>query len=449
MKRRFFLGLLVAVLGLNLFFGTRLYLSHAETAAKENAYENIELFTRVLETIRQNYVDGGKISYQQLIQSALKGMVSSLDPHSEFMEARKYDEMRKDTEGAFGGVGIVLGVRTNSNTKGLTLTVSETMDNTPASRGGIKPGDRIVKINGQTTEKFTIDDAVRRLRGKKGTEVTVTISRPAADLDLEIKLMRDTISVPSVRDFVGATEFKLDESKIGYVRLRQFGEKTADELESALVKMEKAGVKGLIMDLRDNPGGLLDQAVKVSEKFLPRGQLVVSTEARQVADIAKYTASGRNPRPQLPMVILMNGGSASASEIVAGCLQDLKRAVVLGEQSFGKGSVQSILPLSDGSALRLTTAKYYTPSHKVIHGNGITPDVAVPMSADEERYYAIKRSGAPLDGLDEKERELVTKARDLQLERATDMLKGILLYDKHGKPAGKVTAQVVAEPAKK
>lgn len=217
------------------------------------------------------------------------------------------------------------------------------MDGTPASKGGIKPGDRIVKINGQTTEKFTIDDAVRRLRGKKGTEVTVTISRPATEQELEIKLMRDTISVPSVRDFVGTTEFKLDENKIGYVRLRQFGEKTADELEGALVKMEKAGVKGLIMDLRDNPGGLLDQAVKVSEKFLPRGQLVVSTEARQVADIQKFTASGRNPRPLLPMVILMNGGSASASEIVAGCLQDLKRAVVLGEQSFGKGSVQSIL----------------------------------------------------------------------------------------------------------
>jgi len=448
MKRRLFLGLLVAVLGLNLLFGTRLYLSHAETAAKENPYENIELFTRVLETIRQNYVDGGKISYQQLIQAALKGMVSSLDPHSEFMEARKYDDMRKDTEGAFGGVGIVLGVRTNGASKGVTLTVSETMDGTPASKGGIKPGDRIVKINGQTTEKFTIDDAVRRLRGKKGTEVTVTISRPATEQELEIKLMRDTISVPSVRDFVGTTEFKLDENKIGYVRLRQFGEKTADELEGALVKMEKAGVKGLIMDLRDNPGGLLDQAVKVSEKFLPRGQLVVSTEARQIADIQKFTASGRNPRPLLPMVILMNGGSASASEIVAGCLQDLKRAVVLGEQSFGKGSVQSILPLSDGSALRLTTAKYYTPSHKVIHEKGITPDVTVPMSAEEERYYAIKRSGAPLDALDAKERELVTKAQDLQFDRATDMLKGILLYDKQGKPAGKVAAQA-AEPAKK
>ena len=250
-----------------------------------------------------------------------------------------------------------------------------------------------------------------------------------------------------MRDVVGTSEFKLDENKIGYVRLRQFGEKTADELEAALVKMEKAGMKGLMMDLRDNPGGLLDQAVKVSEKFLPRGQLVVSTEARQIADIQKFTASGRNPRPLLPMVILMNGGSASASEIVAGCLQDLKRAVVLGEQSFGKGSVQSILPLSDGSALRLTTAKYYTPSHKVIHEKGITPDVAVAMSADEERYYAIKRSGAPLDALDEKERELVAKARDLQLDRATDMLKGILLYDKQGKPVGKVAAQAVAEPA--
>ncbi len=447
MKRRFFLGLLVAVLGLNLLFGTRLYLSHAETAAKENAYENIELFTRVLETIRQNYVDGGKISYQQLVHAALKGMVSSLDPHSEFMEARKYDEMRKDTEGVFGGVGIVIGVRTNSG-KGVTLTVSETMEDTPASRGGITAGDRIIKINGQSTEKFTLDDAVRRLRGKPGTDVTVTIFRPATEQESEIKLTRAVISVASVRDQNGHGEFPLDENKIGYVRLRQFGEKTSGELESALVKMEKAGMKGLIFDLRDNPGGLLDQAVKVSEKFLPRGQLVVSTEARQVADRSEYTASGRNPRPQLPIVILVNGGSASASEIVAGCLQDLKRAVVLGEQTFGKGSVQSILPLSDGSALRLTTAKYYTPSHKVIHEKGITPDVVVPMSADEERFLAIKRSGAPLDALDETERQQVTKARDPQLDRATDMLKGILLYDKQGKPVGKVAAQA-AEPAKK
>ncbi|MEQ2010337.1 MAG: S41 family peptidase [Limisphaerales bacterium] len=447
MKRRFFLSLLVAVLGLNLFFGTRLYLSHAETAAKENAYENIELFTRVLETIRQNYVDGGKISYQQLIHAALKGMVSSLDPHSEFMEARKYDDMRKDTEGAFGGVGIVLSVRTNSPGKGVALTVTETMDDTPAGRGGITAGDRIIKINGQTTEKFNLEDAVRRLRGKAGTDVTVTIFRPATEQEQEIKLTRAVIKVSSVRDQNGRGEYPMDENKIGYVRLRQFGEQTSAELETALVKQEKAGMKGLIMDLRDNPGGLLDQAVKVSEKFLPRGQLVVSTEARQIADIAKYTASGRNSRT-VPMVILVNGGSASASEIVAGCLQDLKRAVVLGEQTFGKGSVQSILPLSDGSALRLTTAKYYTPSHKVIHEKGITPDVLVPMSAEEERYLAIKRSGAPLDALDAKEREQVSKARDPQLDRATDMLKGILLYDKQGKPVGKVAAQA-AEPAKK
>ncbi len=448
MKRRFFLSLLVAVLGLNLLFGTRLYLSHAETATKENAYENIELFTRVLETIRQNYVDGGKVSYQQLIHAALKGMVNSLDPHSEFMEARKYDDMRNDTEGAFGGVGIVLGVRTNSPGKGVTLTVSETMEDTPASRGGITMGDRIIKINGQTTEKFNLDDAVRRLRGKPGTDVTVTIFRPATEQESEIKLTRAVIKVASVRDLKGHGDYPLDENKIGYVRLRQFGEQTSAELETALAKMEKAGMKGLIMDLRDNPGGLLDQAVKVSEKFLPRGQLVVSTEARQIADIAKYTASGRNARPTLPMVILMNGGSASASEIVAGCLQDLKRAVVLGEQSFGKGSVQSILPLSDGSALRLTTAKYYTPSHKVIHEKGITPDVVVPMTAEEERYLAIQRSGASLDALEEKERTLVLKARDPQFDRATDMLKGILLYDKQGKPVGKVAAQA-AEPAKK
>jgi carboxyl-terminal processing protease len=320
------------------------------------------------------------------------------------------------------------------------------MENSPANKAGLAAGDRIVKINGQSTEKFNLEDAVRRLRGKPGTEVTVTIFRPATSAEQEVKLTRDIIKVPSVRDLNSRGEFPLDENKFGYARMRQFGEKTAEELEAALSKMERAGMKGFILDLRDNPGGLLDQAVKVSEKFLPRGQLVVSTEARQVADIAKYSASGRNSRPQLPMVILVNGGSASASEIVSGCLQDLKRAVVVGEKTFGKGSVQSILPLSDGSALRLTTAKYYTPSHKVIHGAGITPDIVVAMSADDERRLAMKRSGMPLDALDAAERELVNKARDPQLDRGTTALKE-LIQEKQGKPTGKVAAQAT-EPAK-
>jgi len=245
----------------------------------------------------------------------------------------------------------------------------------------------------------------------------------------DYSLTRSVISIDMVKDVHGKKEFPLGEDKIGYVRLVQFGEKTSDDLEQALTTLKKQGMQALVLDLRWNPGGLLDQAVDVCQKFLPHGQLVVSTEGRNPAQNSRRLANGHGDELHgMPIVVLVNLGSASASEIVAGCLQDLKRAIVLGEKSFGKGSVQSILPLQDGSALRLTTAKYYTPSHKVIHEEGITPDISVPMSELEERDIQLQRAPGGLESLSEKDRERVSHAEDPQLDRAIDLLKGITLF---------------------
>lgn len=436
MKKRILYGVLVAVLGLNLLVGIQIYVTSATAAGKDEVYPNLALLTRVMETIRQDYVDGEKISYQDLIYGALRGMVSTLDPHSEFMEPKKFDDLKQDTEGAFGGLGIVVSVKDN------VLTVVAPMEDTPGFRAGILSGDKILKIDGKSTEKLSLTDAVNRLRGKPGTEVTITVFRTAFTQPKDFKITRAIIKVDTVKDLNGKREFPLGENAIGYVRLTQFGEKTADDLEKALAKLESQGMAGLIFDLRGNPGGLLDQAVKICEKFLPRGQLVVSTEGRVASQKSRYQATGRNPHPQIPMVILVNGGSASASEIVAGCLQDLKRAIIVGEQTFGKGSVQSIIQLQDGSALRLTTAKYYTPSHKVIHEKGITPDILISMTADEERAVFLKRSAGGLESLDEKDREKYEKMRDIQFDRAMDLLKGITLFtERTSREAEKVAAK--------
>lgn len=441
MRRRLTYGILVLGLGMNLMFGTQLFLQNAKAAEEENVYDNIETFIRVLETVRDHYVDGDKVKYRQLVYSSLKGMISSLDPHSEFMVPKKYDAMKSDTEGAFGGIGVMITVRTN---KGVgALTVVEPMVGEPASRAGIIANDRIVKIEGRSTRGMTTGDAAMVLRGRPGTKVTITVERPLGDgttKEFDVELERSVVEVPSVLDLKSELEFPVDENKIGYVRLRQFGEKTSEEFESALKKMERNGMKALVLDLRDNPGGLLDQAVEVAEKFLPRGQLIVYTEARHYTDQSEYRSSGNKPHPEYPIAVLVNHGSASASEIVAGCLQDVDRAMIIGEQTFGKGSVQSILPLPDGSALRLTTAKYYTPSKKVIHEKGIEPNILVSMTDEEEQLIAAKRSGQPLSDFPENMRDKIAKATDPQLDRANDLLKALLIYPKKDGEPKKVTA---------
>lgn len=431
MKKRILYTCLVVGLGLNLLLGTQIYLRSAQAAEKDDIYHNLELFTRVLERVRAEYVDGDKLSYQDLVHGALKGMLGSLDPHSEFMEPVKYEELSKDTKGEFGGVGIVIGLRDR------TLTVIEPMEDTPAFKAGVLPGDKIVKIDGKSTDNFTTEDAVKILRGEPGSEVKITISRGAETK--EVVLERDIIKVHKVKDINGKREFPLGEDKVGYVRLLQFDEQTSFDLEDALKKLEGQGMKSLVLDLRGNPGGLLDQAVKVCEKFLPRGKLIVSTEGGNPADNSTYKSSGRNARTETPIAILVNGGSASASEIVAGCLQDLNRAIIVGEQTFGKGSVQKIIPLPDGAALRLTTSKYYTPSHKVIHEKGITPNIVVKMTEEEEQALYLRRLPGGVEDIDqlltnmdaakrERLKQLVHTVRDTQMERAVDVLKGIALY---------------------
>ena len=419
MKRRVIYGAVALVLCANFLVGARMYLRAGE---KDSVYPNLELFNYVMERVRRDYVDGEKLSYQELVYGALKGMIGTLDPHSEFMDPEKYRELQNDTQGAFGGLGITVELKDNSP------TVVVPMTNTPASRAGILSGDRIVKIDGKSTDKMPINDAVKILRGEPGTDVKLTIFRPASNQFKDFKLTRAVINVDMVTDLHGRKEFKLGENHIGYVCLVSFGEKTSDELEMALRKLKKQGMQGLVLDLRWNPGGLLDQAVDVCSKFLPKGQLVVTTEGRNHAQDSRRDAMGHDELNGMPLVVLINQGSASASEIVAGCLQDLKRAVVLGEKSFGKGSVQSILPLQDGSALRLTTAKYYTPSHKVIHEEGITPDIVVPSSFEQDLALQRERAPGGLESLNEKERKSVLGAGDPQLERALDLLKGINLF---------------------
>jgi carboxyl-terminal processing protease len=443
MKRRLLLGALLCALVGNLLVGAQIYFASAE---KNQPYPNLELFSRVLEYVRKDYVDGQDLTYQELIYSALKGMLSNLDPHSEFMEPVKYEDLRNDTQGEFGGVGIVITMKDSY------LTVVAPMEDTPGFRAGILSGDRIIRINGKSTTKLGLQDAVQQLRGAPGTDVEITFVRPSTGEAKDLKLTRAVIKVSTVKDLNGRNEFPLDENKIGYIRLTQFGEQTAPELDDALSKLTRQGMESLVLDLRGNPGGLLDQAVRVAEKFLPRGQLVVSTEGRDKNEIAEYHARGRGKPITLPVAVLVNHGSASASEIVAGCLQDatglgICRALLVGEQTFGKGSVQSILPLPDGSALRLTTAKYYTPSHKVIHEQGITPDIVVAMTDEEERDMWLKRTPGGIEALPHSEQERIDGARDPQLERAVDLLKGLSIYShrsnqQHAKPV-KLSGRIV------
>ena len=423
MKRRLIYGFLAIALTVNLVIGARIFLSSAQGAEKDSPYPSLELFSYVMEKVRKDYVDGQKLTYQDLVYGALKGMLNTLDPHSEFMEADKYKELQNDTQGAFGGLGIVVSMKDNF------VTVVAPMDDSPGFKAGVMTGDRIIRIDGKSTEKMSLQDAVKTLRGEPGTDIRLTVFRPSSSQVQEFKLTRAIINVDMVKDINGKKEFPLGDNKIGYVRLVQFGEKTSDDLETALKTLRRQGMQGLVLDLRWNPGGLLEQAVDVCEKFLPRGQLVVTTEGRNAAQNSSRYANGHGDELKgMPIVVLVNLGSASASEIVAGCLQDVKRALILGEKSFGKGSVQSILPLQDGSALRLTTAKYYTPSHKVIHQEGITPDIPVPMTDEEDRNVQLQRSPGGLDTLTEKDREHALNAHDPQLERAMDLLKAITLF---------------------
>jgi len=435
MTKRITVTVVAVLLGVNLFFAAKIYSEATSRGERENPYEQMKLITDVIELIRKDYVDPDKVAYTNLTYGALKGMLNSLDPHSQFMDPQGYQDMKEDTEGKFGGLGIQIGL-----SKEGFLSVIAPIEDTPASRAGILSGDRIIKIEGKPTDRMNLQDAVRQLRGDPGTQVTISIFRAKAkDPAEKIKdytITRDIIKVDSVKDV------KMLDGNIGYVRITQFNEPTAKEFEKALVKLEDKGMDALIIDLRNNPGGLLESARQVSSKFVPAGELIVSTEGRDPAQKLVYRSDRSKKRLNYPIVLLVNNGSASGSEIVAGALQDLKRAVLVGETTFGKGSVQSILSLRDGSAVRLTTAKYYTPSHKVIHEHGVTPDIIVPVSEEDERKLSIQRTQGdvpPAEGA-----EKVEKITDVQLERAIDVLKGVKLFAKQAKISKPVVKETAA-----
>ncbi|TKB61834.1 MAG: S41 family peptidase [Nitrospira sp.] len=327
-------------------------------------YEELKTFSEVLNQVQKHYVDETKP--KDLIQGAIRGMLSTLDPHSAYMTPEMYKEMQVETRGEFGGVGIQIGVKDNR------LAVIAPIEGTPAHRAGIKAGDFITKVNDDTTKDLTLMDAVQKMRGPKGSKVNLTIQRDGTPDPLVFTLVRDTIKIESVKSKV------ID--NLGYVRLTQFQEATGRDLSKAIKQFKEQKVQGTILDLRNNPGGLLTAAVDVSEQFLPSGKLVVYTKSRE-GKKDEWFAKAKDQLEDLPVIVLVNEGSASASEIVAGALQDYGRGLVVGTTSFGKGSVQTILALGDGSGLRLTTAKYYTPKGRSIQTPGITPDIIVKLSA--------------------------------------------------------------------
>src|SRR6266446_3904470 len=386
---------------------------------EDNGYSQIAIFAKALELVRQDYVDENKTSYHDLVTAAMKGMLSSLDPHSQFMDPNDFRDMQDDTRSRFNGLGIEVSMK-----NGLP-TVITAMEDTPAARAGILSGDQILKINGTSTERMDLQDAINVLRGPAGRKVTLTLLRPSTKEVKDYALERAEIKVQSVK---GARLLDSDLTgpfKIAYVRLIQFNEPTADELSRALDGLQKQGMEGLILDLRNNPGGLLNSAVDVCAQFLPPSTKVVSTQGRVASQQREYTTSGAaKERPHFPMAVLVNEGSASGAEIVSGALKDLRRAIVVGETTFGKGSVQNVMQLPDGSALRFTTAKYYTPSKQVIHGNGVAPNIPVPMSAEQEHaLFASRNSDIKVE--DEKTQ---VRSRDPQLLRAIDALKGVMIY---------------------
>ncbi len=345
-------------------------------ADTEEVYKNIEVFSEVLRKVEKNYVEG--TDAKALIYGAIKGMVETLDPHSSFITAEDYKELMIETKGSFPGVGIVITV------KDKVLTVVSPIEGTPAYEAGMKAGDQIIMIGDKSTKDISIREAVKLIRGPKGTEVKLTVRRKGSEKPIDFVITRDVIPIKSVRSFSLPSD-------LGYIRISNFQSNTGEDLAKALKKIDKdKELEGLILDLRNNPGGLLSQAVKVADAFLDSG-LIVSIKSRDQRE-QKSVAHKATKSRKYPMIVLVNEGSASASEIVAGALQDNKRALILGTTTFGKGSVQTLFPLSDGSGLRLTTALYYTPSGSSIQASGIEPDIRVAFVPPTEKPVAKERS---------------------------------------------------------
>lgn len=384
------------------------------------AYEQLSVFARALQLIRQDFVEEGKVAYRDLIRSALRGMLSGLDPHSQFLDPKEYKAVQEDTRSRFSGVGLVVTHRDGR------LVVVSPMEGGPGLRAGVLTGDHILKIDDQVAERMTPDDASNLLRGETGRAVKLTLYRPSTKETCEVEIVREAIQVITVRDAKLVPASLAGDTKVGYIRVTQFSTPTASELAKALDDLEQKGMQAFILDLRHNPGGLLDSAVEVAAQFVGPNVLVVSTEGRVPSQKKEYrTPATVRLRPLYPMAVLVNHGSASASEIVAGALRDLKRAVLVGEKTFGKGSVQSVVPLQDGSAIRLTTARYYTPARQVIHEKGVEPTIRSVLTPEQDRLLNLSQRE---DALGERERRELSEFRDPQLERAVDTLRAVLTY---------------------
>ena len=350
---------------------------HRVGADIDSAYVNLKTLAEVLAIVERNYVE--PINVQDLIQGSINGMLETLDPHSAFMSPDVFKEMQSETKGSFGGVGFEITIRDK------ILTVVAPIEDTPAFRAGIQSGDQIWRIDGKSTKDMNLMDAVKLMRGPQGTEVTLTIMRQGFTEPQDMKMTRAIIPIHSVRS-------KMIEEGYGYIKINQFIEKTHADVKNALQQLESKDkkLKGLILDLRNNPGGLLDQAVKVVDEFLDSG-IIVYTEGRVEGQQMKFYAQPKPQKHDYPIIVLVNAGSASASEIVAGAFQDQGRGVILGTQTFGKGSVQTIIPLEDGSAIRLTTARYFTPNGRSIQAQGIVPDIIVADLTPEARQTPVPR----------------------------------------------------------
>lgn len=420
-------ALVIVILAVILFAVTSVYSAGKRRNSGDEIYRQVEVFSDALAIIRSEYAEDTKT--KDLIYGALKGMLASLDPHSQFMDPETYNELKVDTEGKFGGVGIEITVK-----DGL-LTVITPIEDTPAWKAGIKSGDRIVKIDNELTRDISLTEAVKKMRGRPGTPVNLTVLRDSEKKIMDFKITRGVIKVKDIKQAL------ILEGSVGYIRLVEFRENTLKEFDNALNNLSRQGMKSLILDLRNNPGGLLDVAVKITGRFLPPDKMIAYTKGRKEDQNFEFYSETKQAAPELPMVVLINEGSASGSEIVAGVLQDYKRAIIIGNKSFGKGSVQTVIPLSDGSALRLTTSHYFTPSGKIIHGKGVTPDILVAERTEEEnatkdadypgglgsifdKIESLEKTGKgnhpPDGGFDYK--------NDPQLKRAVDTLLAIELY---------------------
>jgi carboxyl-terminal processing protease len=369
----------------------------------------------VMRLVNDNYVDEKSAAYERLSRTALHGMIETLDPHSQFLEKKDNEEFEEDLTGEFGGVGIQVETRQNR------IVVIAPLAGTPSERAGIQRGDEIVSIDGKPVD--TSDEIVSRLRGKPKTRVLVGLFRPSTQETLNLTVVREIIKIESVR------LVRVMEDGIGYVQLTEFSDHTAEQFRRALQNLIKQGINSLIIDLRNNPGGLLDAAVEVVEPFFRKKELIVYTKGRKPSDREEFRSESNAIPVSLPIAVLINAGSASAAEIVTGALKDTGRAIVVGERSFGKGSVQSVFKLENGEGLRLTTARYYTPGGATIHERGITPHVEVVMTPEEDTKLARQRGRADItDPKAFKDRFGFEPVTDRQLDTAVAMLKGARLF---------------------